>query len=88
MKTRFFGRFGAHAVGTFGLLLVLLVGELVRYDVTPQHTRPQRARAWLARRAMDAIGAIGWIADRLPPQASGTKREPKHAGERAGVRIA
>jgi len=75
MRTRPFGRFGAHAFGMFGLLLMLLVGKLAQYEVTPQHTYPQRARAWLARLAMDGIGAIGWLVDRLPPQPSGTKRE-------------
>lgn len=88
MRTRLIGRFGAHAFGTFGLLLVLLVGKLADYEVTPQQTYPQRARAWLARLAMDGIGAIGWFVDRLPPQASGTKRERRPAGKPVDARTA
>jgi len=85
MRTRLFGRFGADAFGMFGLLLVLLMSKLARYDVTPRHTYSQRARAWLVWLAMDGIGAIGWLVDRLPPQPSGTKREPKLTCEPVAV---
>ena len=85
MRTRLFGRFGADAFGMFGLLLVLLMSKLARYEVTPRHTYPQRARAGLARLTVDGIGAIGWLVDRLPPQPSATKREPKLTGEPVAV---
>jgi len=88
MRTRLFGRFGAYAFGSFGLLLVLLVGELAAYEATPRRTYPQRARAWFARRAMEGIGAIGWLVDRLPPQASATKREPTPTGDPVDARTA
>ena len=77
MRTRFFGRYGAHAFGTFGLLLMLLMARLARFEAAPHHTYPQRTRAWLARRAMDGIGAFGWLVDRLPTRASERSREPK-----------
>lgn len=88
MRTRLFGRIGTRAFGTFGLLLVLLVGKLARYEVTPQDTRTQRARAWLARRAMDGIGAIGWLVDRLPPRASTTRRAHDVAVKHVDARTA
>ena len=88
MRTRLFGRFDVHVLGTLGLLLLLLVGKLSRYEATPQHSYPQRARAWLARRAMDGIGAIGWLVDRLPRHANGTRREPQLAGEPVDPRTA
>jgi hypothetical protein len=86
MRTRLFGRFGAHAFGTFGLLLVLLVGELAQYESALKHTYPERARAWLGRRAMDGIGAIGWLVDRLAPPAGGSKRQPRSAGAPVNAR--
>ena len=88
MRTRLFVRFGAHAFGTFGLLLMLLVSRLARYEVTPQHAYPQRLRAWLAQRAIDGIGVIGWLVDRLPPQTSRMKREPKLARTPVDARTA
>jgi hypothetical protein len=81
MRTRLFGRFGALAFGRFGLLLVVLVGELAEVESTPPHTYAQRARAWLARRAMDGIGAIGWLVDRLAWPAGAPTREPRPASE-------
>ena len=86
MRTRLFGRLGAHAFGTFGLLLVLMVGELAQVESSPRHTYRQRARAWLARRAMDGIGVIGWLVDRLAPPAGRAEREPRPAGEPANAR--
>ena len=88
MRTRLFGRLGAHAFGTFGLLLVLVMSKLARYEVTPRQTYPQRACAWLARLTMDGIAAIGWLVDRLPPQAGRMKREPELAGKHADARTA
>ena len=77
MRMRFFGRYGAHAFGTFGLLLMLVMAKLARYEAAPHHSYPQRTRAWLARRAMDAIGAFGWLVDQLPTRSSERSGEPK-----------
>jgi hypothetical protein len=84
MRTKLFDRFGAQVFGTFGLVLVLLVSKLARYEVTPEDTYPQRARAWLARRAMDGIGAIGWLVDRLPLASVGRDAHP-HRNSRPAV---
>ena len=75
MRRRPVGGLGAYALGTFGLLLVLLVGKLAPHTAAPHHAFPQRTRAWLARRALDVIGTIGWLVDRLP-LVDATGREP------------
>jgi hypothetical protein len=87
MRRRTVGGLGAYALGTFGLLLVLLVGKLAPYTAAPQHAFPQRTRAWLARRALDVIGAIGWLVDRLP-LIDATGHEPPLACDRGNARTA
>ena len=66
MRGRSFGRYADHAVGMFGLLLVLLLGKLVPYTDTdtPGHSYPYRVRGWLARWAVEGIAAIGWRTSR------------------------
>jgi len=44
-----------YALGTFGLLLVTLVGKLAPYAAARPHTSPARFRTWLAQRALDGI---------------------------------
>ena len=53
-----------HAMGTFGLLLIVLISKLADCEC-PSRGMPHPARAFLARRAMDGIAAIGWTVDRL-----------------------
>jgi hypothetical protein len=67
MSTRLLDRLSVTILGTFGLLLVVLVGRLVPHAAPLQPTYRGRARAWLVRRALDGIAAIGWVVDRLPP---------------------
>lgn len=82
MLTRRVSRCGTYVFGMCGLLLVLLVGKRAPYASPRQNTYPQRARAWLARRGLDGIGAVGWLVDRAPPRVSSKRREPKVAHDR------
>ena len=81
-------RWGTYALGTFGLLLVLLVGKLAPHATARQRTYAGRVSAWSARRALDGIAAIGWLADRLPPRMARTAREAKPTGERFNAKPA
>jgi hypothetical protein len=85
MRRRPFGRRGEHALGALGLLLVLVLGKLAPYVEAAQQTYLERARGWLARRAMDGIAAIGWLMDRLPrgkgPVGSGAARRARRDAE-------
>jgi hypothetical protein len=74
-----------HALGTLGLLLMLLVAKLAECAHPSQQTYLQRARAFLARRAIDGIAVIGWLVDRLPDQAIRTVRESAVVGNRPCV---
>lgn len=56
-----------HALGSFGLLLMLLIARLASPAYVPARTRAGRARGFLARRAIDTVALVGWLADRLPP---------------------
>jgi hypothetical protein len=74
MIRRLVSRCGIYVFGMCGLLLMLLVGKLAPYASPRQDTFPERARAWLARRGLDGIGAVGWLVDRLPPRVSSQRR--------------
>ena len=77
--------FRAYALGTFGLLLVLLVGKLAPYATSRARSNRARMRRWLARRALDGIEAIGWLVDRMPPARRKVRvRRLKAAVGRAG----
>ena len=65
-----------NAVGMLGLLLMLVVARLANHAYEPQETVAHRVTSFLARRAIDGIAAIGWVADRLPAPAA------PHYGER------
>ena len=55
-----------HVLGSFGLVLLLLIGRLSDSAVNPDHTFAGRVSGSLARRAMDAVAIVGWLFDRLP----------------------
>ena len=86
MAQRFVGRWGVYAIGTFGLLLVTLVGTFAPHAAAEPHTNADRVRRWLARRALDGIGAIGWCVDRLPPPVRSSRREPTLTSDRIKAR--
>lgn len=56
---------GERVVGTFAVLLILLLAKLVTPAYDRQQTREERIRGFLARRAIDAIAIIGWTVDRV-----------------------
>lgn len=60
-----------HALGLVGLFLMLVVARLAAPASSAHTTAPGRAAGFAARRAIDAIGAIGWLFDRLPAPAAG-----------------
>jgi len=86
MIRRLVSRCSTYVLGMCGLLLVLLVGKLAPYASPRRDSFPERARAWLARRGLDGIGAVGWLVDRLPPPVSSGRRDPKVADDRIDPR--
>ena len=82
MTSRLVSRWCTYALGTFGLLLVLLVGKLAPHATARQHTYAGRVSGWAARRALDAIAAIGWMFDQLPPPMPQATRVAKMTGDR------
>jgi hypothetical protein len=55
-----------HALGIFGLFLMLVVARLANRAYEPQQTAADRLTSFLARRAIDSVAAIGWVVDHLP----------------------
>ncbi|HEY1304633.1 MAG TPA: hypothetical protein VGF24_13820 [Vicinamibacterales bacterium] len=55
-----------HALGVVGLFLMLIVAVMANYGYTAHRTLIGRIGGFLARRAIDAVAAIGWLVDRLP----------------------
>ena len=56
-----------HALGTVGLLLMLVVAHLVPPAYEPQTSLTGRLRGIAARRAIDGVAMIGWFFDHMPP---------------------
>ena len=67
-----------HALGTLGLLLMLVVAKLVPAAYDQPTTAAGRMRGVLARRAIDAIAAVGWAVDRIPPRRHSARRSSSH----------
>jgi hypothetical protein len=60
-----------HALGIFGLFLMLVIARLANRAYEPQQTAADRLTSFCARRVIDGIAAIGWAVDHLPaPPAS------------------
>ena len=57
---------GDQALGLLGLFLILVVARLADRSYSVQHTVAGRLSGFVARRAIDAVAAIGWLVDRLP----------------------
>jgi hypothetical protein len=55
-----------HALGIFGLFLMLVIARLANRAYEPQQTAADRLTSFLARRVIDGIAAIGWAVDHLP----------------------
>ena len=55
-----------HMLGSVGWFLMLVVAWLAGRGYGPEQTLAARLAGAMARRAIDAIAAVGWLADRLP----------------------
>jgi hypothetical protein len=64
-----------HPLGSFGLLLILLVAKSATYAFPSQQTPGSSARAFLARRVIDGIAIVGWMVDRLSDWTPGRARD-------------
>jgi hypothetical protein len=53
-----------------GLFLMLMVARLAVHGYSVQQERARGLTGFLARRAIDGIAAMGWMADRLPRSAT------------------
>ena len=58
-----------NALGMLGLFLMLVIARLANHAYEAQETVADRLTSFLARRAIDGIAAIGWVADHLPAAA-------------------
>ena len=88
MTRRLVNKRRVYALGSLGLVLVVVVGKLAPHAAARPHTVSGRVGTWLARRALDGIEAIGWVVDRLPPRVGGTGRRPKLTADRVKTRPA
>ena len=66
MTSKVFSIETEHALGIFGLVLMLVIARLANHAYEPQHTAVDRPTSFLARRVIDGIAAIGWAVDHLP----------------------
>ena len=55
-----------HALGILGLFLMLVIARLVPRAYEPPETAADRLTSFWARRVIDGIAVIGWLADHLP----------------------
>ena len=65
MKTRRHLASIRYPLGSFGLLLVVLVGRLADHAYPSSSAHYGRVTPFLARRAIDGIAVVGWTIDRL-----------------------
>jgi hypothetical protein len=55
-----------NALGILGLFLMLVIARLAPRAYEPQKTAADQLTSLLARRVIDGIAVIGWLADHLP----------------------
>jgi len=65
-----------NALGVLGLFLMLVIARLANHAYEPQQSSGDRLTSFLARRVIDGVAAIGWVADHLPAPSA------PHFGER------
>jgi hypothetical protein len=65
-----------HALGILGLFLMLVIARLAPRAYEPQRTSADRLTSFLARRVIDGIAVIGWLADHLPAPSAPHIGEP------------
>jgi hypothetical protein len=66
MKKPLFRMNTEHVLGWVGLFLLIVVTKLAERAYGPQQTLAHQVSSWTALRAIDLVGVIGWLADRLP----------------------
>jgi len=66
-------------LGILGLFLMLVIARLAPLAYEPQQTTTDRLTSFIARRVIDGIALIGWVADHLPVSVP-------HFGERTALR--
>lgn len=59
-------------LGVAGLFLMLIVARLAERGYSTPRTVAGYVAAFLARRAIDGVGVIGWVVDRLPLPGGGS----------------
>lgn len=64
-----------HPLGMVGLFLVLVVARLAGPALAAHTTTAGRVSGFAARRAIDAVGIVGWFFDRLPTPKHEARRE-------------
>lgn len=72
-----------HPLGTVGLLLMLVVARLAEPALATHTAAAARAGGFAARRAIDAVGIIGWLFDRLPSPRRAAHRDRGESRHRA-----
>lgn len=72
-----------HPLGTVGLFLMLVVARLAGPALATHTTTAGRAGGFAARRAIDAVGVIGRLFDRLPLPRRGVHRDRGQSHHRA-----
>jgi hypothetical protein len=63
-----------HALGLVGLFLMLLVARAAGPAFGEHSTPFSRALGFASRRAIDVVGGIGWLFDRLPARVTESGR--------------
>lgn len=65
-----------HALGILGLFLMLVIARLAPRAYEPQKNAADRLTSFVARRVIDGIAVIGWLADHLPASSAPHIGEP------------
>lgn len=69
-----------HTLGLIGLFLMLAVARMAGPAFAEHPTPSSRAAGFAARRAIDVVGGIGWLFDRLPARITESGRRAPASG--------
>ena len=69
-----------HALGLVGLFLMLVVARMAGPAFAEHSTPSLRVVGFAARRAIDVVGGIGWLFDRLPARVTESGRRAPTSG--------
>lgn len=62
-----------HGLARLGAFLAILLALLADRGYASNVTLSNRTSGFLARRAIDSIAVVGWLADHLPQRTTGTR---------------